>query len=106
MTPSQSSGPIGSHSPASEALMALLQADDQLPAAWQATEIIERADVLIVLVDSVTAWSAWIVALYDYADQRPDAHVTDHLATATATVHEFPVTVVRGDQLPEMGAAA
>jgi hypothetical protein len=104
--PFQSSGSPAPLSPAGRALLALLEADSHLPEIWQATELVERRGTVVVLVDTIEAWSAWVVALYDRADQLPDALVLDHVATASATVHHFPVTVVRGDRLPECGVAA
>lgn len=90
-------------SPAAAALAALFATDDALPEAWKSAALIDRTTDVVVLLDTVEAWSAWTVLLDHGCNYA--AHVSEHLMTAQCVVAGVPVLVVKGDLLAEQVAA-
>ena len=60
---------------------------------------------VVVLLDSVRIWSAWVVALQDRHEGPVSAQAGIHVMTAEGCVCGCPVMLVTGDCSPSVRAA-
>lgn len=89
-----------SQSPARLALLRLLATDDSLPTDRQAVALLNRPDVLVVIVDTPAAWGVWVHAIGEAAGQPTEYHRGEHLLTAENVVAGWPVQVVKTAPFP------
>lgn len=91
-------------SPTGLALAALFETDDAMPEADRSVDVYVRDGVAVVLLDTVAAWAAWVLALKARREGPVSAQASLHVTTAEGRVCGCPVILVTGDHASEVAA--
>lgn len=89
----------------SAALAALFATDDAMPESEHSIAVYTHLGVAVVLLDTVAAWAAWVVALQARHEGPVSAQAGLHVTTAEGCVCGCPVMLVTGDYVPSAVAA-